>query len=248
MANRRRWMVGMAGAAAIALATCAAADERVRETRTMTEAFGEVRLVGALDLQLTQSDATSLAIEADRQELPHVKSEVRDGVLTLSLEQNWPHAFLGFFSRHSAPRAFLSARAINRLVVQGSGEVDAGAWSFESAFEVRIEGSSKVRFDHVAAQQLTCSIAGSGDISLAGSTTAQEIRISGSGDYRAPDLKSQTASVSINGSGDVELWVERALKARIAGSGDVRYYGSPTLQQSVFGSGNLRSLGAKRSP
>src|SRR5882757_1880182 len=50
MANRRRWMVGMAGAAAIALATCAAADERVRETRTMTEAFGEVRLVGALEI------------------------------------------------------------------------------------------------------------------------------------------------------------------------------------------------------
>jgi len=247
MKNRQRWMVQVVGASAIAWATCAAADEWVRETRTMTQPFNEVRLIGALDLQLIQSEAVSLVIEADRGELPRVKSEVHDGVLTLRLDDDGPHRFLGFISKHSAPRALLSARAIERLAVEGSGDVDAGSWTFPSAFELRVVGSGDVKFHHLAAEQLTCSVAGSGDIELAGSTTGQDIRISGSGSYRAADLRSQTASVSVAGSGDAEVWVERILDARIAGSGEVRYYGSPALKQSVLGSGSLTALGVARS-
>jgi len=239
-------MVRAIGAGAIALATCAAADQPVRQTRPITQTFGEVRLIGALDLKLTQSDAPSLVIEAERDQLPYVKTEVRDGVLTLRLEDEFPHRLLGFFSRRSTPVAILSTRAIDRLVAQGSGDVYAGTWNFPSTFEVRVDGSGDVSFDHLAAEQLTCSIAGSGQIEVAGSTAVQDIRISGSGSYHAARLKSQTASVSISGSGDAELWVERALDVRIAGSGEVGYYGSPTLKQSVLGSGNVRSLGATR--
>jgi Putative auto-transporter adhesin, head GIN domain len=247
MQNWNRWMVHAIGASAIAWATCAAAEERVRETRTIAPPFSEVRLIGALDLQLTQSDAASLVIEADRGELSHVKSEVHEGVLTLRLDDDGARRRLGFFARHSAPRALLSAKAIDRLAVEGSGDVGAGAWTFPSAFELRVAGSGDVKFDHLAAEQLTCSIAGSGNIELAGSTTGQDVRISGSGSYHAAHLKSQTASVSVVGSGDAELWAERVLEVRIAGSGEVRYYGSPALKQSVLGSGSLTALGVNRS-
>jgi hypothetical protein len=247
MRNWQRWTSRLIGASLIAWAACAAADESVRENRTISQPFNEVHLVGAFDLELIQADTVSLVIEAARDDLATIRSDVSDGVLTLQQTDSGALDFSRWFGRHPAPRAVLSTKALDRLVVEGSGDIHAGTWSADG-LNVRVSGSGDVKFDHLTALRSSCEIAGSGDILLAGSVTRQSIRISGSGDYRAPDLKSQTASVSINGSGDVELWVERTLEARIAGSGGVRYYGTPAVTQSVSGSGSLKALGAKTAP
>jgi hypothetical protein len=246
----RTWQPGarrLVGAGLIAWAACAAADQPVRETRSISQPFNEVRLIGAFDLELVQGDTVSLVVEAARDDLPTIRSDVSDGVLTLQQTDSGPFDFFRWFGQHPAPRAILSTKAVDRLVVDGSGDIHAGTWSADG-LNVRVSGSGDVRFDHLTATRFSCEIAGSGDVRLAGSVTRQKIRISGSGDYRAPDLKSQAASVSISGSGDVELWVERTLEARIAGSGDVRYYGTPAVTQSVSGSGGLKALGAKDAP
>ena len=249
MNNWQRWAARLAGAGMIAWAACAAAaDEPVRETRNITQPFNEVRLAGDFDLELTQSDTVSLVIEATREDAPAIRSDVDNGVLTVRWTNTGPLNFWRWSSRHRAPaRVFLSVKAIDRVLLDGSGNIHAGPWTHH-ALEVRISGAGNARLDHLTAARFSCDLAGSGDIFVAGAAADQRIRISGSGRYLAPDLKSQTATVSINGSGEVELWVERTLDVRIAGSGDVRYYGTAAVTQSVSGSGSVKSLGPKNAP
>jgi hypothetical protein len=247
--NNRRRLALMPGAGLLGLLVwtgCAAADERVRETRDVSQAFDEVRLGGDVDLELSQGDAVSLVIEAPREDLSSIESEVKDGVLTLGRQDSGNWNFSRWFGRHPAARAFLTAPAIERLVVGGSGTAHAGTWS-SHALEVRISGSGDVRFDRLTATRLRCDVVGSGKVVLAGSASNQRIRLAGSGDYRAANLKSQAATVSISGSGSAELWAERTLDARVVGSGDVRYYGTPTVTKSVSGSGSVTALGEKSS-
>ena len=229
---------------AATLVTGAAADEPVSEARDVSQPFSEVRLAGGFDLELTQGDAVSLTIEAPREDLPLIRSDVSKGVLTLRWEETGPFRFLGWHSRHRRARARLTAKSIERLVVTGSGSVHSGSWT-SPALELSISGAGAVKLDRLRAARLACDVTGSGHIQLAGSATNQKIRISGSGNYLAPELMSQSASASITGSGKAELWVQRTLHASITGSGDVRYYGTPTLTQSVSGSGRVTSLGAK---
>jgi hypothetical protein len=240
-------MGALAGASLIACAAGAAADEVVRQNRDIAQPFTEVRLVGGFDLELTQSDAVSLVIEAAQEDLSHIRSDVKDGVLTLLREDSGLLSFSRWFSRHSTPRAFLSTKALNRLTLDGSGSIHAVAWSSD-ALRARIAGSGDLKFDALRAAHFTCDIAGSGDAVVAGSVTSQKVQIAGSGRYSAADLKSQTASVSISGSGNADLWAERTLDVRIAGSGDVRYHGTPAVTQSLSGSGHLTSLGARNAP
>jgi hypothetical protein len=228
---------------AATLVTGAAADEPVSEARDVSQPFTEVRLT-EFELELTQGDAVSLTIEAPRADLPLIRSDVSNGVLTLRWEETGPLGFLGWHSRHRRARVRLTAKSIERLVVAGSGSVHSGSWT-SPALELSISGSGAVKLDRLRAARLTCDVTGGGDIQLAGSATHQKIRISGSGNYLAPELMSQSASASITGSGKAELWVQRTLHASITGSGDVRYYGTPTLTQSVSGSGRVTSLGAK---
>ena len=250
MMNRQRaraCLLAAALGATLAAWAGAAAAETVREPREITQPFSEVRLEGDFDLELTQSDTVSLVIESTRDDLPTIRSEVRDGVLTLRRDDSGPLGFFRSMSRHQPARVLLSAKAIERLDLDGSGDIHAGEWKAD-ALEVHISGAGDVRLDRLTAVRFSCDVSGSGDVALAGSVTRQRVRLSGAGDYRAPDLKSQTASVSISGSGDALLWVERTLEARIQGSGDVRYYGTPAVTQSVSGSGSVTALGVRNAP
>jgi hypothetical protein len=244
MMNRARRWAGLAGTMLMAWGAGAAADTQpAQETRPLPEPFHEVRLLGDIDLELVQGDRVSLVIEAPREDLPEIVSEVSGGVLTLKPRSESPK-FFRWFSHRFAARALLTAPSLDRIAIRGSGSVHAGAWGSD-ALEVRISGSGGARFDDLKARRFAVDVAGSGDIAATGSVGAQKIEIAGSGDYRGGSLKSRTASVSISGSGEADLWVQDALDARIAGAGSVRYYGAPTVTQSVSGSGSLKSLGAK---
>jgi len=247
MKNGTRRSTLALGAGLLVWAAYALADEPARETRDVSQPFGEVRLDADIELELSQSDTVSLVIEAPRDELSSIRTEVNEGVLVLGRSNSGTWKFSGWFGRHRTPRALLSAPAIERLVVDGSGSVHAAAWA-SRALEVRISGSGDVKIDGLTATRLRCDLAGSGKALLTGAVANQRIRLSGSGDYRAPNLKSDAATVSVSGSGDSEVWAERTLDARISGSGDLRYYGTPAVTKSVSGSGSVTALGEKRSP
>jgi len=244
MNSRRLWCPRMVGAGLLVWTACAAAGEPARETRDISQPFSEVRLVGDVDLELSQGDAVSLVIEAPREELSTIQSEVKDGVLTLRRNESRNWVFWHWFHRHWKARVLLSTPAAERLVVDGSGSVHADAWT-SHALELLVSGAGNVGIGRLTVTRLHCDLFGSGNVRIAGSAAHQRIRLAGSGAYRAPDLKSQAATVSISGSGDAELWVEQTLEARIAGSGDVRYYGAPTVTKSVSGPGSVTGLGER---
>jgi len=101
MMNWQGWTSRLIGASLIAWAACAAADEPARENRTILQPFNEVHLVGAFDLELIQADTVSLVIEAARDDLATIRSDVSDGVLTLQQTDSGPLDFSRWFGRHS---------------------------------------------------------------------------------------------------------------------------------------------------
>jgi len=165
MRNWRRRAALLAGTGLIAWVACAAADERVRETRNIQPPFSQVRLAGNFDLELTQSDAISLVIEAAPEDLPNIRSDVDHDVLTVRRVDDGPLNFFGWFSRHraAAARVLLSARAIDRLTLDGAGHIHAGPWTSES-LEVRVSGAGDVKLDRLKAARFSCEVDGSGDV------------------------------------------------------------------------------------
>lgn len=236
--------VGIISMLALLAAQPAAAGEPAHEVRVLTQPFSSVKLIGSIDLVITQAETPSLTIEARPDQLPRVRSEVRDGVLTIDYDSPIEIHF-GTHS-HRGPRALLSAKSLNRIVVKGSGDVSMGTWKTGEDIELALSGSGDATIDSLTARHLKIAISGSDDVRIdGGSVDGAEISIAGSGDFEGADLKSSNARVSVAGSGDVVVWATASLSVNIAGSGDVRYYGHPTLAQSVAGSGELKSLGDK---
>ena len=86
-----------------------------------------------------------------------------------------------------------------------------------------------MKLGNVTATTTTASVAGSGTVSLSGTTEEATYSVAGSGDLYASDLQAKKVSASVTGSGDIKCYATDFLKVRTSGSGSVGYKGNPEL-------------------
>ncbi len=197
-----------------------------------------VTLSGVGDLRIEVGNQESLRIDADDNILPHIRTEVKGGKLTIGIER-------GFSVHPSVPiRYALVVRQLDEVGLSGSGTISTAALRTDT-MKAHVSGSGDITFDELTGKQVSAKISGSGKIKVSGRVEAEEVHISGSGDYDGEDLQSRTAEVIVSGSGDSKLWVTDALTVHVSGSGDVEYYGDPKLTKHVSGSGELISRGSR---
>ena len=209
---------------ALACAPVAWAEEVVGSGKSVTEkravsGFRAVAISVPGSVELVQGGAETLTLTADDNVAPLIESVVEDGKLRIRFRER------GHLNvRPRAPiRIAITARVVDSITVAGSADV---------------------RASKLATASLHVSIAGSGDVHLAGKAEQLDVNVAGSGNVKANALDTQRTKITIAGSGDAEVWARSELRASIAGSGDVRYYGDPQIHRSVVGSGSVRRLGA----
>ncbi len=234
------FVVVLAGASLLHSASAVAADTR-RETRAVSGPITSVRLIGPIDMAISQGETHGVIVEGEAQDLAHITIEISGGEMSVRYEQE-KSAWVNFSSHHSL-RAIVAMPDIRKVAVVGSGDVAMSAFNLnDGKLEIEVNGSGDVKLANLKAKALAVRIRGSGDVTAIGQVSAQEIAITGSGDYSGTELQTQTSAVSVKGSGDAKVWATDTLAVSIAGSGDVAYRGQPKLQQSIAGSGEVHQI------
>jgi len=157
--------------------------------------FTRVELTGLCNLNIVLGDTHGVRVSGAARDLNALTVQVVDGTLVIKEKpHNW--TFRG------RPTAIITARQINAVTVNGSGNVE---------------------FTDKRTGPLTVAVNGSGDMTLGGRSDSLTINIAGSGDIDAEQLTAGNTKVSILGSGDVELGeIIGALTIDLKGSGDVQ--------------------------
>lgn len=184
--------------------------DAVREARTTPE-FDRLAVGGGIDVEARVGDEVSIEIEAAKDTLSKIETEVDGETLHIRFES-------GFHLNAGTVRAKVVAPAFEAVEVTGSGDVD-------------LHG--------VHGEAFTASVSGSGDVRAEGAVSQVSIQISGSGDVDTSDLESETASVRVSGSGDVSLHASQEVRGSVSGSGDVSVRGGATCAIEVSGSGDV---------
>lgn len=194
--------------------------------------FSKLRIDGPVDVRLSQSDKDQATVVADDNIEPLVETVVEGDTLVVRLRRD-----AGFTTRHPV-LVRLDARALQRIGIQGSGDLSVERFKGE-ALALQIVGSGDVRFGLLELRELNVEIQGSGDVRAAGRAEQQGWTVNGSGDVDARALAGRSVKVALSGSGDVSVGVCEQLDAQLSGSGDLSYAGRPQLRQSVSGSGEI---------
>jgi hypothetical protein len=150
-------------------------------------------------------------------------------------------------------------RALDRISVDGD-RIDlkrpyhhvAGVLEIElsgpALRDITLNGSGKLRLEHLAQDALTVAIHGSGSVRASGSVDTLKLDIMGSGDALLEQLAARSSRIFIAGSGSADIAPIDDASIFIAGSGDVRLHTHPKhLDSKVAGSGQVIELAQGRA-
>jgi hypothetical protein len=232
MMNRRNF-VFIALAASLP-AGAAFADPTSRSVPVAGITGVDVR-IGA-DLTITQGDQESLVLSSDAS-LDDINAFVANG--SLIIERSSKSS--SFFSRTSKVNVKLTVKTLEKLIIEGGGDVKVGPLK-TPRMELSISGSANVRLEDLRSEALEILVSGRGDVTVSGATTGVVVRISGSGNAHLAHLESSAAKVVISGKGDVDLAVKDRLDAHINGMGNVHYAGNPQVTRTISGLGDVSPM------
>ena len=163
-----------------------------------------------------------------------------------------------------------SSKTLKYLKTSGPMDFEAQNAFSEDQLEIKISGSSDVKFPHnvklrlgefsvsgsgdlvfadLDCKNLTSKVSGSGDITLKGKADETYCKVhdyrelsekAGSGDIKAYDLSVNDLSCSVSGSGDARVYAKDNMNLSVSGSGDIRYKGPANVNKSKSGSGSIQ--------
>lgn len=197
------------------------AQNLMTEQRSLT-CFHSIDNVGSTDIVYTPScDKYSVRVEAQQNYIAFIKTEVKDGRLTVKTEM--PANIKG---KHTV---YVTAPALDRVCIIGSGSFSSTKNLNGKMLHLQVSGSGDIKVPNVECGELTLNLAGSGDITTGKITsTSLGIVLAGSGDIITGMVTAAKASVSLAGSGDIRTSFTQCdnLTCNISGSGDIHISGN----------------------
>lgn len=216
---------------------------------------------GPLEVNVRVGEATTLAVDADSNLLPLIRSEVSGGVLRLSVE--------GSVRSTNSLRVTYTAPSLTHLKASGSGRLTvtnlngepldfsksgSGATtltgrvaSFDlqhsgsgqvnanglrmGAARVQQSGSGRTGLGPVQGSDLSVTVSGSGSVQASGAVNAISARTSGSGSADLTGVTGEQGDLITSGSGSISATVKRSVLAQTSGSGRITVYGNPAQRQ-----------------
>jgi len=201
----------------------------VTETRVVSN-FEGIRLKINADIHISKDSVQELSISAQQNIIDNIETYVTGNLLTIDFDRNVKH--------HLPIDVYIKIPMLNKIQIDGSGNVSTTGDFSESNVDLEINGSGNINGNFFASS-ISSQISGSGDISLTGTATNHYAQIDGSGNIYSFGLITDHTDIDISGSGNSEVFANQTLDVKISGSGDVYYKGHPTVTVNISGSGSV---------
>ncbi len=174
--------------------------------------FTAVSLQGVGELVIDQTGRESLTITADDNLLPYIETQVRGGKLIISIQDNV------LFNNVTGLTYHVTVNTIESIELDGAGNIQVSDLDND---DWRV------------------TLAGTGNITVAGQVDTQTVQIDGAGAYTADELASRETIIEQNGAGMVVQVSEQLTSALMAWECGNIYAIRPS-PKSINGLGTVR--------
>lgn len=182
----------------------------ITQTRDVTS-FHAIEVSNALEVNVTAQKDLSIAVEADDNVAPLIRTEVSGGVLRISCDKH--------VSTSSPMRVRVSVPDVDSVEVSGASNVSVANLQ-NSNFAADLSGASKLKVD--------------------GQTSQLKAEASGASKIDAQNLTADSANVSTSGASGANVNVTNSLRADASGASHINYSGSPKdIQKKSSGAASI---------
>ena len=184
----------------------------VTENRQVS-GFDGIAVSGIGEVIVERTGSESLTITSDDNILPHLESEVRNGILYLGEKNN------------------VSLTPSDGIIYRIT------ASTFD---EINVSGAVTVLASGIDTELLDTNMSGACTIQTEGKADSQDIATSGSTVYNGEDLDSRTVNINVSGTSHIVVRVSEFLRGLVSGAALVEYIGNPTVDVTVSGTAVVR--------
>lgn len=190
-----------------------------REVRKV-ESFHSVSASSGVNVYLTQGDQMSVEVEASKDQIHRIITEVEGGTLKVYVKGNFR------WNGKDVRKVYVSAPEYKHLKASGGADIRGNSPIKADLLTLNSNGGGDIYLS-VATTTLKMNCSGGADIMVEGTTETMTASASGGADINAKKLKAKHVTASASGGGDVDVYASESLTAKASGGGDVNYTGSP---------------------
>ncbi|GAB2949218.1 head GIN domain-containing protein [Hymenobacter coalescens] len=202
------------------------------ETRAVN-AFRRIEAKDHIDVVLTQGTQPELRLEAQRNILDIVETEVSGDQLLLRLTR----PTRGKSTKRV--RAFVTVPSLSEVAVGDHAAVRSAATWQAGTFRLRVKDHGVAELVLAQTDQLLTTVKDHASAKLSGTAQRHELNGGGHASVQAFDLSTQTAQVSVDDHASASVRVSGQLQAEARDHGRVAYRGQPALTVRTSGHGRV---------
>lgn len=182
------------------------------------ESFHSLNVRGGIDVELSQGSNLKLQVEADENIISSIRTEVKDGVLSIYPDKSVRNA--------KTMKIHLTFQNLSSITALGGCDINSTKRLDFSTLETELSGGCDINLD-LNVQTLICNLNGGCDARFAGDAENCTFNVIGGSDLKAPDLNIINCNIEAIGGSDVTVKVSGELTMSAVGASDITYSGSP---------------------
>jgi hypothetical protein len=198
--------------------------------RNISGDFAEIRVSRGLDVYLTQSNETSITVQADENLHDIIITEVEGNTLKITTDEN--------ISWASSRKVMVSFKDVEKIVSTSGSDVFSTNTITAESLELATTSGSDMELD-VNTEVIDCSSTSGSDLRLSGRTTKLYASATSGSDIKAGNLKAKVTEARATSGADITVNSTDELYAKATSGADIKYYGNPdkiTKKDGVSGS------------
>ena len=213
------------------LASVLALSSKAQQSRNVGD-FNGIKAGDTFTIIISQSEANTVQVDVDEKVLPQIKTEVKDGILSITADEN---------IKSEKPQIInIGVKSLNSLEITGAAEVKSSNKLTCDKLTIESSGAGKIYLD-IKANEVKTKITGAGNVALVGTSQILDVSLSGAGDLKASNMEAETVKVKVSGAGDAKVNVKQNLDADVSGAGSIIYKGNPIDRNiNITGAGSVR--------
>jgi hypothetical protein len=202
--------------------------------RTITGSFTKLAVSSGIELYLTQSPETALAISvSDNSYETMVKTEVRNGVLQVNFDKQgvaWNK------DKNRKIKVYLSCETLEGII-GSAGSLIQVVNEFNSA-AITLSISSGATFKgRLQTKALTATANSGGEIEVSGVAVNSTLQASSGAMLNAYLLTTKYCNAKVSSGADIKITVEKEITAKASSGGTISYKGSADVTNKHLSSG-----------
>lgn len=193
------------------------------------EDFSVMQLGDSFTVIISQSDKNTVIIEADETIAKQIKTEVIDGVLTITNNGN-----------NIIKPIKIGVKNLSKLIISGAVDIKSENQLLTEKIAIEKSGIGDVILN-INAKEIITHQSGEGDLTLKGSTQILNSKVDGAGNLKASQLIAEKVIIAVSGVGYGIVNAKQSIEAEVSGSGNIIYKGKPSERKiEITGTGSIR--------